>query len=46
MAPIKEFQVTFDYAEPERSLVLLPADDDNESPIVMQDIAGNEFCLD
>ena len=25
---------------------LLPADDDNESCIVMQDIEGNEFCLD
>ncbi|MCM2575959.1 VOC family protein [Streptomyces meridianus] len=24
----------------------LPADDDNESCIVMQDIEGNEFCLD
>jgi hypothetical protein len=27
-------------------LRLLPADDDNESCIVMQDIEGNEFCLD
>ena len=25
---------------------LLPADDDNESYLVMQDIEGNEFCLD
>ena len=25
---------------------LLPADDDNESCIVMQDIESNEFCLD
>lgn len=25
---------------------LLPADDDNESCIVMPDIEGNEFCLD
>jgi hypothetical protein len=25
---------------------LLPADDDNESCIVMQDIEGNEFDLD
>lgn len=25
---------------------LLPADDDNESCIVMQDVEGNEFCLD
>jgi hypothetical protein len=25
---------------------LLPADDDNESCIVMQDIEGTEFCLD
>ncbi|GGY86544.1 hypothetical protein GCM10010327_16340 [Streptomyces nitrosporeus] len=25
---------------------LLPADDDNESCIAMQDIEGNEFCLD
>jgi glyoxalase superfamily protein len=25
---------------------LLPADGDNESCIVMQDIEGNEFCLD
>ena len=27
-------------------LRLLPADDDNESCLVMQDIEGNEFCLD
>jgi hypothetical protein len=27
-------------------VLLLPADDDNESCIVMQDIEGNEFCLD
>lgn len=27
-------------------LRLLPADDENESCIVMQDIEGNEFCLD
>ena len=25
---------------------LLPADDDEESCIVMQDVEGNEFCLD
>jgi hypothetical protein len=25
---------------------LLPADDDNESCISMQDVEGNEFCLD
>jgi hypothetical protein len=25
---------------------LLPAHDDNESCLVMQDIEGNEFCLD
>jgi Glyoxalase-like domain len=25
---------------------LLPADDINESCIVMQDVEGNEFCLD
>jgi hypothetical protein len=25
---------------------LLPADEDNESCIVMRDIEGNEFCLD
>jgi hypothetical protein len=25
---------------------LLLADDDNESCLVMQDIEGNEFCLD
>jgi hypothetical protein len=25
---------------------LLPADDENESCIVMQDVEGNEFCLD
>ena len=25
---------------------VLPADDDNESCLVMQDIEGNEFCLD
>jgi glyoxalase superfamily protein len=28
------------------SVRLLPADDDNESCIVMQDIEGNEFDLD
>jgi hypothetical protein len=27
-------------------LYLLPADEDNESCLVMQDIEGNEFCLD
>jgi hypothetical protein len=27
-------------------LYLLPADDENESCLVMQDIEGNEFCLD
>jgi hypothetical protein len=25
---------------------LLPADDENESCIVMQDVEGNELCLD
>ncbi len=25
---------------------LLPADEDNESCIVMRDVEGNEFCLD
>jgi hypothetical protein len=25
---------------------LLPADGDNESCLVLQDIEGNEFCLD
>jgi catechol 2,3-dioxygenase-like lactoylglutathione lyase family enzyme len=25
---------------------LLPADDENESTLVMQDVEGNEFCLD
>ena len=25
---------------------LLPADGDNESCLVMQDVEGNEFCLD
>jgi hypothetical protein len=25
---------------------LLPADDHNESCLVMQDVEGNEFCLD
>ncbi|MFB7900742.1 VOC family protein, partial [Streptomyces xiamenensis] len=25
---------------------LLPADDENESCLVMQDVEGNEFCLD
>ncbi|QIS21117.1 VOC family protein [Nocardia terpenica] len=92
MVSVKQFQVTFDCAEPERvvrfwcevlgyiplhldvrvgtGLVgeerlavleaecarlvalgavrvrLLPADGDNESCLVMQDIEGNEFCLD
>ena len=41
MASVKQFQVTFDCAEPE-----LPADGDDESCLVMQDIEGNEFCLD
>jgi Glyoxalase-like domain len=27
-------------------LYLLPADDENESCLVMQDVEGNEFCLD
>lgn len=27
-------------------LHLLPADDENESCLVMQDVEGNEFCLD
>ncbi|MGW0609229.1 VOC family protein [Streptomyces sp. NPDC002788] len=70
MSSIRQFQVTFDCAEPERvarfwrevlgyvappppefalgavRVRLLPADDDNASCIVMQDIEGNEFCLD
>ena len=29
-----------------RRLYLLPADDENESCLVMQDVEGNEFCLD
>ena len=29
-----------------RGTRLLPADDENESCLVMQDIEGNEFCLD
>lgn len=29
-----------------RRLHLLPADDENESCLVMQDVEGNEFCLD
>lgn len=29
-----------------RRVVLLPADEENESCIVMQDPEGNEFCLD
>jgi len=29
-----------------KRLWLLPADDENESTLVMQDIEGNEFCLD
>lgn len=29
-----------------KRLRLLPADDENESCLVMQDIEGNEFCLD
>jgi hypothetical protein len=43
MASVRQVQVTFDCAEPER---LLLADDDNESCLVMQDVEGNEFCLD
>jgi len=27
-------------------LYLLPADDEEESTIVMQDVEGNEFCID
>jgi hypothetical protein len=27
-------------------VVLLPADEENESCLVMQDVEGNEFCLD
>ena len=51
MASVKQIQVTFDCAEPERvarfwCVRLLPADGDNESCLVMQDIEGNEFCLD
>jgi Glyoxalase-like domain len=29
-----------------KRLHLLPADDENESTLVMQDVEGNEFCLD
>ena len=29
-----------------RRLRLLPADEENESCLVMQDVEGNEFCLD
>jgi hypothetical protein len=29
-----------------RRLHLLPADDENEACLVMQDVEGNEFCLD
>lgn len=29
-----------------RRLHLLPADEENESCLVMQDVEGNEFCLD
>ena len=29
-----------------RRLRLLPADDENEACLVMQDVEGNEFCLD
>ncbi len=29
-----------------RRVRLLPADDENESCLVMQDVEGNEFCLD
>ena len=73
MSPVKQVQVTFDCAEPERVArfwcgeqrlaaleaecarlvalgavrVRLPtADGYNESCLVMQDIEGNEFCLD
>ena len=58
IASVKQIQVTFDWAEPERVVCfwceapgyvrvrLLPADGDNESCLVMQDIEGNEFCLD
>jgi hypothetical protein len=49
-----QIQVTFDCAEPERvarfwcevRVRLLPADGVEESCLVMQDIEGNEFCLD
>ena len=30
----------------QRALRLLPADDENEACLVMQDVEGNEFCLD
>ena len=78
MPSVRELQVTFDCAEPERvarfwcevlgyvvppppdgfatwdefdrserpSRVPLLADEDNESCLVMQDVEGNEFCLD
>jgi Glyoxalase-like domain len=29
-----------------RRLRLLPADEENEACLVMQDVEGNEFCLD
>ncbi|GAA0424573.1 hypothetical protein GCM10010357_52590 [Streptomyces luteireticuli] len=41
MPSVKQFQVAFDCAEPERVARFW-----NESCIVMQDIEGNEFCLD
>jgi hypothetical protein len=57
MVSVKQVQVTFDCAEPEAECarlvplgavrgLLLRADGENESCLGMQDIEGNEFCLD
>jgi hypothetical protein len=56
MASVKQVQVTFDCAEPERVarfwcevlgyVVPSPPEGFNESCIVMQDVEGNEFDLD
>jgi hypothetical protein len=51
MPEVREVQVTFDCAEPERvgrfwCEVLGEADEFDESCLVMQDVEGNEFCLD
>ena len=51
MATVRQIQVTFDSEVPERVCLSTsrgprPAADGEESCIVMQDIEGNEFCLD